>query len=988
MNKRDLEPPEDSIPLRIVVFLMTLTCMGASFIFIRTSWAVITLCLALLLIGTIVAYQHRNEKQGWMQWVVLVGMLAVGANALQEFTNPMNGPADFWGPVVHFIAGTFALHTFDLKSRSDMNLSAMLGAMILCGLSPIVRSLYFGIAVFLYLCLGTIMLYFDSVSRTEHNWLTKPMEKAPVAPTYVAIKKRSPTGNISFTMALLPIAALMVFLAVPRSDSTMDRIISVARNFNVASVMRLLPQVMPKAINLPKRNPYDPSQIKTISLAPKNLKAESVDKKNDVPTAKKAPKPEVKDKNLDKKGEAKKPEQKEPPKKEEEKDKDKEKNDEGKDKETPKSKDESKSKSKEGDKSAEKSGKDGKKGGKEGDKEGSKGGKGGKGGKEGGKGTPGGEGEGGAPGAERRSSGSADDDSEVLFPKDMRLDAYYSEKARQTFVLRVSSTRLFYPRMNVFDTFDGAKWTRSKDNKPFKFVEIKSGAGSGPDSKPVVKLDTDKKGKAGKPGELNKELTPEEEAELQVAQEQFFAEEKNETGFGPNEVVHYLFSKSEKSQYDVKQAAAFHPPALLSAIDLTQNYEAMIDLGSELPAGWLPASVGYNGSVLTVDDYGRMVFAEPLKKGSIYKVGSSWPVNDLAGMREAPALTAEEENSYREKLANYLQLPENLSPEVAEMAGQLVGDTGNWFTQAENLCVKLRTHATYTLQPLKEIGEDPVYQFLFETKKGNSRDFATAFTIMCRTLGLPARVVTGFGPGTFNKLNGTHEIYGKDAHAWSEVFIPQYGWVAFDATPTGVFPSQRREEGFNYSSLAKLIEKQLGIEDEEGLTPKKIFAYATLGFSFLVFCGGVIYGLFVLLRYLKRQKDLGRNRGPEWAVYSALLKSLKKMGIERLNTETRVEFVERVRGIIDERARAGMSGNGELPPALDQFLSIYEEVHFGNKKDKLKELKTCGNQLRGLIKPVKVKKAKGDKTKGETRHKKPAGKNSDQAVSSAVRGKK
>ena len=100
-----------------------------------------------------------------MQWVVIVGVFAVGANAAAEFMDPSNGASDFWGPVVHFVAGTFALHTFDLKSRSDINLSALLGALILCFLSPVVRSFYFGLAVFNYICLGTGMLYFDCMSR-------------------------------------------------------------------------------------------------------------------------------------------------------------------------------------------------------------------------------------------------------------------------------------------------------------------------------------------------------------------------------------------------------------------------------------------------------------------------------------------------------------------------------------------------------------------------------------------------------------------------------------------------------------------------------------------------------------------------------------------------------------------------------------------------------------------------------------------------------
>src|SRR5581483_2265164 len=76
--------------------------------------------------------------------------------------------------------------------------------------------------------------------------------------------------------------------------------------------------------------------------------------------------------------------------------------------------------------------------------------------------------------------------------------------------------------------------------------------------------------------------------------------------------------------------------------------------------------------------------------------------------------------------------------------------------------------------------------FLFQRKQGACGPFASAFTVMCRSVGIPARVVGGFSPGDLDAANGAQAIYGRHSHAWSEVYVPNRGWVPFDATPDGV----------------------------------------------------------------------------------------------------------------------------------------------------------------------------------------------------------
>jgi hypothetical protein len=77
---------------------------------------------------------------------------------------------------------------------------------------------------------------------------------------------------------------------------------------------------------------------------------------------------------------------------------------------------------------------------------------------------------------------------------------------------------------------------------------------------------------------------------------------------------------------------------------------------------------------------------------------------------------------------------------------------------------------------------DAVDHFLFETRRGFCEQIASSMAVMLRTLGIPTRLVTGYGPGTRNLLTGYLEVRQSDAHAWVEVWYPLVGWVPYDPT--------------------------------------------------------------------------------------------------------------------------------------------------------------------------------------------------------------
>jgi transglutaminase-like putative cysteine protease len=103
-----------------------------------------------------------------------------------------------------------------------------------------------------------------------------------------------------------------------------------------------------------------------------------------------------------------------------------------------------------------------------------------------------------------------------------------------------------------------------------------------------------------------------------------------------------------------------------------------------------------------------------------------------------------------------------------------------------------RGRFTYTLEP-PLLGNHSVDEFLFDTKAGFCEHFASAFTVLMRATGVPARVVTGYQGGDLNPIDQIITVRQSDAHAWSEVFLAGRGWVRID--PTAAAMPQRVDVG-------------------------------------------------------------------------------------------------------------------------------------------------------------------------------------------------
>ena len=87
----------------------------------------------------------------------------------------------------------------------------------------------------------------------------------------------------------------------------------------------------------------------------------------------------------------------------------------------------------------------------------------------------------------------------------------------------------------------------------------------------------------------------------------------------------------------------------------------------------------------------------------------------------------------------------------------------------------------YSLTP-PPLGDDSISEFLFETKTGFCGHFASASAFLLRSVGIPARVVTGYQGGEWNPYENYFLVRQYDAHAWIEAWFPEQGWVRMDPT--------------------------------------------------------------------------------------------------------------------------------------------------------------------------------------------------------------
>jgi transglutaminase-like putative cysteine protease len=154
-----------------------------------------------------------------------------------------------------------------------------------------------------------------------------------------------------------------------------------------------------------------------------------------------------------------------------------------------------------------------------------------------------------------------------------------------------------------------------------------------------------------------------------------------------------------------------------------------------------------------------------------------------------------------------LRLPLNISARTRALAEQWRRENVNPLPVAQAaLDYFRRERFFYTLSP-PLLGDNPVDDFLFTTRRGFCEHFAAAFVTLMRAAGIPSRVVVGYLGGELNTAGNYLIVRQSDAHAWAEIWTAERGWVRVD--PTGAVAPERIELGLD--AVRRLEQQGIGL---------------------------------------------------------------------------------------------------------------------------------------------------------------------------------
>jgi len=242
--------------------------------------------------------------------------------------------------------------------------------------------------------------------------------------------------------------------------------------------------------------------------------------------------------------------------------------------------------------------------------------------------------------------------------------------------------------------------------------------------------------------------------------------------------------------------------------ELIQTFYPQVDMPNIVFAAYRPARVLLNAPLWQRPD-GALRADVVLPAGSAYTVVSLRPNVTVELLRSYGAI---------ERFGappKYLQLPDTATARTVELAREITAGATSTYDAIQAIHAWLAANVEYDLNaPVPAGDEDAVDDFLFESKRGFCEQIATATAIMLRSLGVPARIATGYVPSSHDAVAGVWTSRASDAHAWVEVYYRGLGWVAFD--PTANVPmsgeSVRHTIGGDLSkALGELVGAHIGL---------------------------------------------------------------------------------------------------------------------------------------------------------------------------------
>ncbi|MBE9138935.1 DUF3488 domain-containing protein [Nodosilinea sp. LEGE 07088] len=349
--------------------------------------------------------------------------------------------------------------------------------------------------------------------------------------------------------------------------------------------------------------------------------------------------------------------------------------------------------------------------------------------------------------------------------------------------------------------------------------------------------------------------------------------------------------------------------------DIVQTYTLVSELPNLIPALYQPKELYFPTREVAIDPEGTLRSPVILQEGMTYSVVSRVPYRDRTQLRQVGTLYPPGIRSH------YLQVPEAVLEPVRAKTEELLATSPTPLNDPyeKSLYLTQTLKQRYSIQPDLPFftdDQDLVETFLFETQGGYPDHFSTVLTIMLRSIGIPARLVAGFGEGEFNPFTGFYVVRNTDAYALTEVYFPQYGWFGFDPIPGHelIPPSPKESQTFSlvgqfWNWLAGWLPSPLvGLIDGLITLFSDGLAYLVNSFTALLNLGwiGIMVGIAVVtilvffawliflgLRQGWRYRQLQRLE-PTERLYQQMLTWFDYRGLGKTPAETPLEYGRRL----------------------------------------------------------------------------------------------
>jgi hypothetical protein len=219
---------EDSIPLRLSAVLMVLLLITGATVYMNMPPLVGFMLIWLAMIGTLLSYLFRVKRPMWVGILPTIGAVALLTYMVTDCVAQLNlGQINFLSSFTQVLAGLLALHCFDLRTRADFSISALIGLGLLVCTSGAANDLLFFICILGYITSLSLIFYFDGVSRSRDVGPSRPIgEGRPASlPKPNRRQARAATSIILIPVLSLPILTVMMFFCMPRANSVIEWIL-------------------------------------------------------------------------------------------------------------------------------------------------------------------------------------------------------------------------------------------------------------------------------------------------------------------------------------------------------------------------------------------------------------------------------------------------------------------------------------------------------------------------------------------------------------------------------------------------------------------------------------------------------------------------------------------------------------------------------------------------------------------------------------------